>query len=116
MPRTVDEFLQDILINIERVEGYATGKSEADLLVVPMFYDAVERCVERISEASRGIPDDVKAQHPEVPWHAYAAIGNRLRHGYFAIDSSIVWQTVTIDLPVLRQAVLNIQTKLAGGK
>ena len=115
MPRAVSEFPQDILTNIDRVESHTAGKSEADLLRDAMLYDAVERCVERISEASRGIPDEIKAQHPAVPWHAFAAIGNRRRHGYFAVDASIIWQTASIDLPALRQTVLAIQTNLASG-
>jgi len=40
----------------------------------------IERCLEIISEASRHIPDDAKARHPEIPWRRVADIGNRIRH------------------------------------
>ena len=56
MPRSLAEFLNDILVNIDRVTDHVAGRSKADLDDVPMLYDAVERCIERISEASRGIP------------------------------------------------------------
>ena len=36
---------------------------------------ALERFIEIISEASRHVPDGVKARQPEVPWPDVAAIG-----------------------------------------
>ena len=49
MPRSLSEFLRDILTNIDRVDSYIVGKSQADLSREPMLYDAMERCLERIS-------------------------------------------------------------------
>ena len=42
----------------------------------------VERGLEIISEASRRLPDEIKAKHPEIPWPKVAGIGNVLRHNY----------------------------------
>lgn len=97
--------MDDIAVACDRVASYVAGKSPQDLLQEPMIADAVERCIERISEASRSLPDDVKALHPTIPWPEIAAIGNRLRHGYFAVNPNIIWQTATIDLPALKAAI-----------
>jgi uncharacterized protein with HEPN domain len=70
-----------------------------------MLRDAVERNIERISEASRHIPRSVKAKHPEIPWRKIAGIGNILRHAYPIVDDSLVWEVVVRDLPPLRAAV-----------
>jgi uncharacterized protein with HEPN domain len=45
----------------------------------------VERGIEIISEASRRLPDDLKARNPEIPWQKVAGIGNVLRHNYESI-------------------------------
>lgn len=50
-----------------------------------MLRDAIERNIERISEASRRLPDDLKAGYPSIPWRDIAGIGNVLRHGYDAV-------------------------------
>ena len=114
MPRSLAEFLNDILSNIDRVEGHLAGRTQDDLVREPMFYDAVERCIERISEASRGIPNDIKSLYPAVPWHDIASIGNRIRHGYFAVDASISWQTVTVDLASLKPIAVDKAKHAAG--
>lgn len=115
MARPLASALTDILVTIERIEIFTSGKTVADLSREPMLNDAVERCIERISEASRSIPEDIKSNYPAVPWPDIAAIGNRIRHGYFAVDPRIIWDTATLDLPALRETVLDIQRQHADG-
>jgi uncharacterized protein with HEPN domain len=69
-----------------------------------MLRDAVERNLERISEASRHIPKDLKAGHPEIPWQKVAGIGNILRHAYPIVDDSVIWEVVVRELPPLKAA------------
>ena len=61
----------------------------------------VERGVEIISEASRRLPDEMKARHLEIPWAKVAGIGNVLRHDYQAISAPVMWNLVRDDLPAL---------------
>ena len=61
----------------------------------------VERGVEIISEASRRLPDNMKARHPEIPWQKVAGIGNILRHDYENIAAPIMWKLAHDDLQAL---------------
>jgi uncharacterized protein with HEPN domain len=61
----------------------------------------VERGVEILSEASRHLPDGVKARHPEIPWRKVAGIGNILRHSYERIAPDILWKLALDDLELL---------------
>ena len=69
---------------------------------------AVERCVEIVSEASRYIPEAMKATHPEPPWHEIASIGNLLRHHYEIVDDLIMWKIAIRSLPELRPVILSM--------
>jgi uncharacterized protein with HEPN domain len=60
---------------------------------------AIERCIEIVSEASRHVPRELKAQYSDQPWHEIAAIGNLLRHHYQRVDDFIIWKIATRSLP-----------------
>ena len=64
----------------------------------------VERGLEIISEASRRLPEDMKARHPQIPWRKVAAIGNVLRHEYGRVAADAMWRIIQDDLHVLERA------------
>ena len=66
---------------------------------------AVIRCLEIVSEASRRLPDELKARHPSIPWRDIAGAGNVYRHDYEDVAAKLVWDTVQVALPAL-QAVI----------
>ena len=62
---------------------------------------AVIRLLELIGEASNQISDDFKKYNREIPWKEMISMRNRLIHGYFSVNTRIVWDTIRIDLPFL---------------
>jgi uncharacterized protein with HEPN domain len=66
---------------------------------------ALERFIERISEASRRVDAGLKLLEPAVPWSNIAGIGNILRHDYDSIDLTILWNIATRELPQLEAAI-----------
>jgi uncharacterized protein with HEPN domain len=55
-----------------------------------------------IGEAARRLPPELQALAPDIPWPQIIGMRNVLVHGYFDIDTEIVWQAVTRDLPRLK--------------
>jgi uncharacterized protein with HEPN domain len=66
---------------------------------------AVIRCLEIISEASRRLPTDLKARYPSIAWKEMAGAGNIYRHEYEDVAAKLVWDTVQLALPPLRDVV-----------
>ena len=96
--------LSDIIEAIEHIRSATTG---LDLSAFQGNWEKrwlVERGIEIISEASRRLPDELKARHAEIPWPRIAAIGNVLRHEYESVSAPIIWKLVVEDLPVLEEA------------
>ncbi|WP_420266995.1 DUF86 domain-containing protein [Candidatus Magnetominusculus dajiuhuensis] len=63
----------------------------------------VERGIEIISEASRHLPGELKARHPDIPWPDVAGIGNILRHDYEHVAHDVLWHVVRDNLPLLEK-------------
>jgi uncharacterized protein with HEPN domain len=93
--------LRDIVDAIDRIRGEVEGVTldafESDWRKCWL----VERGVEIISEASRHLPEEIKARHPEIPWRKVAGIGNVLRHEYERTAPEVLWIVARDDLPAL---------------
>ncbi len=114
-----DYRLRDRLLHIvdaiDSIDGFLTGKNFDDYVSDRMLRDAVERNLERLSEASRYIPDDLKAKYRKVSWQQVAGIGNILRHGYEGVIDRLIFDTARNDLVPLRDAVEAMIREVEGG-
>lgn len=93
--------LQDIIDNARAIFRYAEGMDLAAFQESPMVCDAVERCLERISEAVAKLGDMALHLMPDQPWQKIRAFGNVLRHEYDEIRSDWLFEIVRNDLPGL---------------
>jgi len=111
------ERLRDILEAIAALERHRDGDKAAfehDELRQAWFL----RHLKIIGDAARPPPAEVKALAREIPWPKIVGMRNVPVHGYFDIDTDIVWQAVASDVPVLKMAVLSllgsVETRMSG--
>lgn len=88
--------------------SFVTGRQRDDLDHDQMLLFAVVRAIEIIGEAAARLSLEGRAAAPEVPWSPIIGMRNRMVHAYFSIDPDVVWQTVTVELPRLRQQLLTV--------
>jgi uncharacterized protein with HEPN domain len=72
---------------------------------------AIERLLTIVGEAAKGVPREVQAQAPGVPWRALAGMRDRLSHAYADTDTDVVW-TAAVDHAPRTAAALRV---LLGG-
>ena len=94
-------YLDDMIGFAEKVIAYTDRLDQPAFVASGLNYDATLRNLELIGEAATHLPDTVRAANPQVPWRMIIATSNRLIHGYFDIDTEIVWKTVSKELPDL---------------
>jgi len=104
-PRAV-EWLHDMLEAIESIESFTAGSDFAQFLADTRTGYAVRYALLMVSEASRRLPDDLKARHSHIPWRNVADLGNVYRHEYHRVSDIAVWKTVTDHLPPLKAVVV----------
>jgi uncharacterized protein with HEPN domain len=94
----------DILTAISAIERYLDrdrAAFENDELLQSWFL----RHLQIIGEAARTLPQDVRVLAPDIPWSSIIGMRNILVHGYFDIDTDIVWNAATRDVPEIKPAV-----------
>src|SRR3954451_12184936 len=104
--------IHDMLESIRGIEKAIAGKTFRDYRRSWLLRSAIERGIEVISEASRHLGRDLKAQHEDVRWEDIAGIGNILRHEYQHIDATVIWRAVKNDLPPPKEALLVMKASL----
>ena len=100
----------EAIANIEMdTKGYDFEKFRKDRRARQL----VERNLEILSEASRRLPDEIKAREANIPWKEIAGIGNILRHEYHQTYPSVLWDTCQKDLKPLKEAVERISKRIS---
>src|SRR5665213_2862130 len=100
-PSPTHRWLNDILYHIQLAQSFVAGLDYEAFRDDLLRFHAVTRCLEIISEASRRLPDELKARHPVSAWKEMASAGNVYRHDYEDVAASYVWVTVQDHLPPL---------------
>jgi uncharacterized protein with HEPN domain len=117
MPSDVDalrRWLDDMRYHITLARTFAEGMSYDVFCGDLRTTYAVTRCLEIISEASRRLPDELKARHPAIQWRDMAGAGNVYRHQYEDVAAREVWDTLRLHLPPLL-AVIEGELAALGG-
>lgn len=96
------QYLRDIISNIDRIGLHTEDMDFAAYEKSAIAVDAVERCLQRITEAATRLQRIDNHILPMQNFDEMRGFGNRLRHDYGAIDVRIVWDTIEDDLPRLR--------------
>jgi uncharacterized protein with HEPN domain len=108
MKREYIDYLNDIVEAIEKIRLFTKDFSYARFSKDEKTQMAVVRCLEIIGEAVKNIPLSVRQKHPKVPWKDMAGMRDKLIHEYFGVNLTVVWQTITVELPPLEKVFLKI--------
>lgn len=109
--RDNSERLKDILeaiANIEQYSGVTRDAFESDMLIQTWFL----RQLQIIGEATRALPTEIRNLASDIPWNKIVGMRNILVHGYFDIDTALVWDAVKNDLPELKPKIKVLLDKL----
>ena len=93
--------LYNMLEAAEAVVRFIGNRTREQYAADEVLRAAVERKIEVIGEASRGISALLRTAHPEIPWQKISATRHVLAHDYDFIDDDAVWRIATIYVPDL---------------
>jgi len=61
-----------------------------------------------IGEAASRLPADFRLLHPEAAWGKAAGLRNRIVHKYWDLDWDVLWSTIQVDVPAIRDVAATI--------
>lgn len=104
LSRSVKQFVADIIEAMEKIERYCTGMDEVSFRGNDLVRDAVIRNLEVIGEAAGHIPQDIRDRYQKIPWRRMIGLRNLVIHDYSGIDTAIIWEIVTRNIPETKPA------------
>lgn len=110
--RVYTDYIQDILESINDIEHFIANMNFDDFKIDRKTVNAIVRCIEIIGEASKKIPESIRATQPEIPWKKIAGMRDKLTHEYFGIDLEIIWKVATEELHKLKPGIQQILSNL----
>jgi uncharacterized protein with HEPN domain len=93
--------LWDMLEAAKRIQLFLKDQTFEDFLRNEMLRAAVERNLEIIGEAARRLSEELRQEHPGIPWRRIIALRNVLIHEYDDIDFKEIWEVASFHVPKL---------------
>lgn len=105
----IELFLDDIIEASSRISTYIKYLDSDVFMKDIMIQDAVIRNFEIVGEAVKNLPQDFREEYSYVNWRGASGMRDKLIHGYFGVDLSILWSTAKKDLPQFSKEIIKIR-------
>lgn len=113
MPPNAQALLRDVRDAAQLIQDFTAGRSLQDYGANALLHAGVERQFITIGEAlSRLEKLDAALAAQITDYRKIIGFRNVLVHGYDTIDDPVVWLVIQRDLPVLKQQVEDLLTRL----
>jgi uncharacterized protein with HEPN domain len=98
----------DIINCISDIRAFTDGISYHVFAMEKMRKLAVERLLEVIGQAANGIPKEIQALYPKLPWARMIGLRNKLAHDYGEILVNRIWEISRNAIPELEHELKQI--------
>lgn len=73
-----------------------------------VFTNSCCMCVLQIGELCKLISEELREENTTIPWRQWCGIRDIFAHQYSNLDYQSTWGTIQVDLPELKQEIMNI--------
>ncbi|MCX6719300.1 MAG: DUF86 domain-containing protein [Candidatus Taylorbacteria bacterium] len=95
-------YVEQMLDSITKIEAFTSGMDKDSFLKDAKTQSAVIMQLTVIGELVKKVSSKTK-ESSDLPWKEIAGFRDRAIHDYFGMDLAVVWDTVKMDVPILKQ-------------
>jgi len=100
-------YIEQMLDAISKIEAFTLGMKKDDFMKDSKTQSAVIMQLTVIGELVKKLSSETK-ESSDIPWKEIAGFRDRAIHHYFGMDLNVIWDTVILDVPVLRVALMKL--------
>jgi uncharacterized protein with HEPN domain len=112
MSREPSLLVGDMIAACDLLRSFAAGFDRTSLAEDAKTVAAIERELFILGEAVKQLPPRFRDRHRDIEWRQIAGFRDVLAHTYWRIDPDVLWQTVTEDVPTLREQLATLAQTL----
>ncbi len=100
----LEKITEEVLMVSQLIEGYDYAAFAGD----EKTKRSVCMTLINIGEMVKLLKPEVRSKNPSVPWRSLAALRDVTAHGYQTLRMEDIWDTITNDIPLLREQLKTI--------
>lgn len=100
------QYADEIALTVEKL-NLNYEKLETDFIAK----NAIAMCILQIGELVGKLTDEFKSTYSKMPWQNIKSMRNIAAHNYGEFDIEVLWETVTSDIPELKEYCKQIINK-----
>ena len=101
MSPSATEYLRHILDEMNYLLRHTSALTQEQFVEDETLQRAFVRSLEIIGEATKQLPAAFRQEHDQIDWRSMAGMRDILIHRYFGVNLQIVWDVVTVEVPML---------------
>ncbi len=75
------------------------------------FQYACAMCIVQIGELVSRVDDELTQTHRDIPWRQLKGLRNIYAHDYERIDNDMIWETITVDIPDIKDKLVKLMNE-----
>lgn len=101
-------YLDKITLGVEFIIKHTKDMSKEAFEENELLQDSMMFRLIQISENVAKLSDDFREANKNIPWYEIKGLRNRIVHDYGSVDMSIIFETITNDIPKVNELLKNI--------
>lgn len=113
-PMNEQKICKRILEEMQDLDTILESTDKSTFVESTLLQKATVMTLLNIGELCNKFAPALKDNYPDIPWKAIIGFRNIAAHDYGIIDEDIIWDTVKVDIPVLKENISRVLEDLKG--